>query len=193
MASNPPTLPPSGLSNAQAQARIDQIAVRVVNLPDGLKNNPSPVKIKGTVERQNQDGSVTVKTEKGDVSILLKDRGNLPAGIKIDIEIPAGRTPQQVNIRASSEQITEEATTPSLARVITSQQTQTLAQSSNPLESNQKLNSDTLSSVIASTQNQIVDDTKIAIPIASGPLQAGQMTRLLPIPPEACPRMLKNY
>lgn len=187
MASNPPTLPPSALSNAQANARIDQIAVRIVNLPDGLRNNASSVKIKGSVEGQNQDGSLSIKTDKGEVRILLKDRGNLPTGTKIDIEIPAGRSPQQANIRPSTEN-----TPPSLAQNVAdarqkpaSQQTQ--IQSSNPLENNIKLNSDTLGSVITSTQNQVIDDAPIPIPIAGGALQAGQMARLLPIPPGSLP------
>lgn len=176
-----------------AQARIDQIAVRLVNLPEGLRNNSSPVKISGTVDRQNPDGSVDIKTDKGTVSILLRDRGSLPQGSKIDIEIPAGKSPQQASIRQSDQAHAQQIIQQDKATLA-----QTLAQSSNStqptnqLESKPKLNNDTLGSVITSTQNQITEEIPIAIPIAGGALQAGQMARLLPVPPGSLPPAILN-
>lgn len=177
MSSGSTTLPPSALANAQAQARIDQIAVRILNLPDGLQNNPTPVKVSGTVAGQNQDGSVNIKTDQGEIRILLRDRGSLPQGSKIDIEIPAGRNPQQANIRQSAPEVNTEP--PSLARSIASQNQSPSAP--NPLTQNIKLNTETLSTVITSSQIPVAEDA--VIPIAGGTLQVGQTTRLIPVPP----------
>jgi hypothetical protein len=187
MSSGSPTLPPSALSNAQARARIDQIAVRIINLPDGLRSNASPVKISGTVSGQNPDGSMTVRTDKGDISILLRDKGALPTGTKIDIDIPAGRNPQQASIKSSDQQSgTPVSDKPNLAQSLYS----TLE--SSPLEIKAKLNTETLGSVITSAQIPIDGDAPIAIPIAGGALQAGQLIRLLPVPPHSLPADILN-
>lgn len=191
MSSGSTHLPPAALSNAQSKAKIDQIAVRIISLPEGLRNNSGPVRISGTVTGQNQDGSVTIKTDRGDVSILLRDRGNIPQGKRIEIEIPAGRSPQQASIRESDAK-PETSPPPSLAQTLTSQNESATA--ANTLKQNQKPISDTLGSVIVTTQSETTETltSPPTIPIAGGPLTAGQTIRLIPIPPGALPQQILN-
>lgn len=215
MASNPPTLPPSALAGVSAQAKIDRVAVRLIFMPDGARNTSEPTKLSGIVSGQNPDGSLTVKTDKGDVRILLKDRGSLPQGMKIDIEIPAGRNPQQANIRTSEppstppsspqntqSNNTQQQSAPTLAEALADQhptntQQPTQAQNSGsskapypttqtPLPLPTKLQPETLENIITS-QGNVTNDKAVPIPFAAGTLQAGQLIRLLPIPPNSLP------
>lgn len=211
MASQPPTLPAAALAGASAKAKIDQIAVRLIFVPDGTRDTSQPSKLSGVVAGQNPDSSLTIKTDKGDIQILLKDRGSLPQGLKIDIEIPAGRNPQQANIKASEPAQTQPSAPPpqpppTLAQAVEGQPTQTpppvqinpetgkpyipqqTAASPPPLPLPTKLQPDLLRDVIASAELKVTIDKSLPLPIAGGALQAGQMIRLTPIPPNSLPQ-----
>lgn len=208
MASQPPTLPAAALAGASAKAKIDQIAVRLIFVPDGTRDTSQPSKLSGIVAGQNADGSLTIKTDKGDIQILLKDRGSLPQGLKIDIEIPAGRNPQQANIKASDPAPPLPSATqppPTLAQAVEGQPTQTTPVQTNPetgkpyippqttaspppLPLPVKLQPDMLRDVIASAELKVTIDKSLPLPIAGGTLQAGQMIRLTPIPPNNLPQ-----
>lgn len=221
MASQPPTLPTAALAGASAKARIDQIAVRLILVPDGARDASQPTKLSGTVAGQNPDGSLNIKTDKGDVRILLKDKGSLPQGFKIDIEIPAGRNPQQANIRASEPtpapvQPSQPQPAPTLAQTIAEQPTAPVkinpetgkpyvapqtpvatdpridpkapTNTAAPLPLPTKLQPETLQGVISSAELKAIVDKSLPLPIAGGPLQAGQMIRLLPVPPNSLPQ-----
>jgi len=208
MASQPPTLPAAALAGASAKAKIDQIAVRLVFVLDGTRDTSQPSKLSGIVAGQNADGSLTIKTDKGDIQILLKDRGSLPQGLKIDIEIPAGRNPQQANIKASDPAPPPPSATqppPTLAQAVEGQPTQTTPVQTNPetgkpyippqttaspppLPLPVKLQPDMLRDVIASAELKVTIDKSLPLPIAGGTLQAGQMIRLTPIPPNNLPQ-----
>lgn len=182
MSGNLSGLPPSAIARLKAVADIQAIAVKLIQLPDGLKNNPSPIKVTGTVMGQSPDGSVQVSTDRGVINLMLKDRQGLPQGLKLDIDIPAGRNPQQASIRHAPEAAapTQPTNTPSLAA--------TLAQ--NPLAA-AALKLDRTSSLKAT---EIEDALRAASPkladmVASlkappVPLQTGQNVRLLPLPPQ---------
>lgn len=216
MASQPPTLPTAALAGASAKAKTDQIAVRLILVPNGARDTSQPTKLSGTVTGQNPDGSLNVKTNKGDVQILLKDRGSLPQGFKIEIEIPAGRNPQQANIRASEQapaQSPQPTSTPSLAQALADQQNtapikinpetgrpvitqqtpvtvepQAEGSITTPLPLPTKMQVDTLRDIISSAELKPIIDKSLPLPIAGGALQAGQMIRLLPIPPNSLPQ-----
>jgi hypothetical protein len=102
MSSNLTGLPPSVLAQLSARNVGQEIAVRLISLPDTLKSADAPTKIAGTVAGQLPNGSLQVQTERGIVTMLLKDRGSLPQGQQIEIEIPAGRNPQQASIRTAA-------------------------------------------------------------------------------------------
>lgn len=180
MSSQPPTLPPSMIAGASAQAKIDQIMVRIINLPENIKGGTTTTKISGTVSGQNSDGTLNIKTDRGELRILLNNKGNLPQGLKIDIEIPAGRNPQQASIRASDASPTPAP--PSLQQTIQQQPNNTPS----PIQQKpvQQIEPETLGKIITSSQTRAAPDiAPLPIPIAGGALQAGQMIRLLPIPP----------
>jgi len=186
MASQPPPLPPTSLVVASAKAKMDQIAVRIINMPDGLRSPAQPSKLSGTVSGQNNDGSLNIKTEGGEIRILLSDKGNLPQGLKIDIEIPAGRSPQQAFIKQNDilhlqQKPSVQPSQPSLITTIRGEQGQ-------PIPPPSKIQSETLSNVIASTQTINIDKTALPVPLASGTLQAGQLVRLNPVPPGSIPQ-----
>ena len=173
MSFQPPTLPPTMIAGASAQAKIDQIIVRVINLPENIRGGATPTKLSGTVTGQNTDGSLNIKTDRGELRILLNDRGNLPQGLKIEIEIPAGRNPQQASIR-TNDAPQPLPIPPTLQQAIQQQ----------PQKPQQQIDPETLGKIIVTTQSRAAADIAPApIPIAGGALQAGQMIRLLPIPP----------
>ncbi len=203
MASQPPIPPPTALAGASAKAKIDQIAVRLILVPDGARNASQPTKLSGTVAGQTPDGSLNITTDKGDIRILLKDRGSLPQGFKIEIEIPAGRNPQQANIRASESSPLSQPSqassspAPSLAQAVANQPSTSPVRGIKadaripqqaPLPPPVKLQPDTLRDVISSAELKITTDKSLPLPIAGGNLQAGQMVRLLPVPPNSMPQ-----
>ncbi len=217
MASQPPTLPAAALAGASAKARVDQVAVRLIFVPDAARDPSHPSKLSGTVTGQNPDGSLTIKTDKGDIQILLKDRGSLPQGLQIEIEIPAGRNPQQANIKASETapplpQPSSSQPPPSLGQVVVEQQTipvkinpdtgkpyiapQTPVSTEPKATANiptqlplpTKLLPETLRDVISSAELEVTIDKSLPLPIAGGSLQTGQMIRLTPVPPNGLPQ-----
>lgn len=99
--SNLTGLPPSPLTRAGMQTATQDIAVRIVQLPGALQNNTTPQKVLAQVIGQNPDGAIKLQTDQGTVAIILKDRASLPVGMKIEIDIPAGKNPSQATIRSA--------------------------------------------------------------------------------------------
>ena len=63
MSSDLSGLPPSFVARASAMAQIQDVAVKLVGLPEGLQNNSAPVKLQGTVAGQAPDGSLRLETK----------------------------------------------------------------------------------------------------------------------------------
>lgn len=71
----------------------------IEKLPLELSDVKTPVKIKGLVIRQNPDGSVRVRTNKGDIDIRPDPKQlSLRPGDEVEIDIPAGKPPQTVRV-----------------------------------------------------------------------------------------------
>lgn len=214
MASHPPTLPPAAFGNLSAKAKMDHIAVRLIFVPDLAKNTTQyPVKVSGTVSGANPDGSMTVKTDHGEIRILLKDRASLPTGLQIDLEIPPGRTPQQAYIKPNSPSVghlpdTKPAETsetvvlqslqnklpPDTARAnelvkITADK----LKADIPLPLSTKLQTETLRDVISSIGAPLPAQKSSPLSIAGGMLQAGQMIRLHPLAPNSLPIQISGH
>lgn len=126
MSSGPthPPIPPSvsAISGASAQAKIDQISVRIIAIPDAMRNRPSgsgTLRVDGVVNGQNPDGSVSVKTDQGVVILALKDKGTLPQGLHITVDIPAGRSAQQAMITVTNAQTNSPTNSPTSSPPIT--------------------------------------------------------------------------
>lgn len=184
--SNLSGLPPAYAARAM-QAATQDVVVRIVQLPETLENNPSPVKLTGTVMGQNTDGSVKLQTDQGIISMMLKDKGKLPEGLKLEIDIPAGRPPQQANIRSApiETQVTTQSQQPSMVRAAL-HQSQT-APVTNPLQAsaaaaelkidrNAPIRPDELQDILASVKAELPQGTK---PTS---LNVGETIRLTSMP-----------
>lgn len=90
---------PSGArpSHVLSHAQGDQSA-RVVDISDALARNPRAQRVEAEVVRQNQDGSVRLRTPQGDVDVQVRGRQPQPGQI-LEVDIPAGNPPRQVVIR----------------------------------------------------------------------------------------------
>lgn len=228
MSSGPthPPIPPSvsAVSGASAQAKIDQISVRIIAIPDAMRNRPSgsgTLRVDGVVNGQNPDGSVSVKTDQGVVILALKDKGTLPQGLRITVDIPAGRSAQQAMIT-----VTNAPTNPPTSSPPTTTPTPTVTANPPPPESlplpapvppsvsspnpplppplppSLPIESETLGSVLTAAQQAPESATPVPISVATGPLRPDQFVRLAPlhlqsvmpsVPPDpALPKSLLN-
>ena len=173
--SNLSGLPPSALGRVAAQTVALEIAVRVVNLPNDLKNNAAPVKVQGVVTGQNSDGSIQVQTDRGTIAVMLRDRQSLPTGQRLELELPAGRSPQQATLRPAPT---------STAPLPTSPPAPTLAghlAAALKLDRATPIKATEIDEALKAAATKLAD--LVAIKLPSAALQAGQNLRLIPIPP----------
>lgn len=91
----PPGATPPNPQNGQV--------VKIVSLPDGLKDNARGIRIEGEVVQQNKDGSTRIATAKGDIDINIRGK-QLPPGTKVEVDIPAGSPPRNVTVRPAPAQ-----------------------------------------------------------------------------------------
>jgi len=98
----PPAKPQPTAQPSVLLARGD-VQGRIINATGDLRNVPRPTRVEGTVLGQNNDGSVRVRTESGDVDIILRTRDIPPEGQKVQVDVPAGRPPRQAVIRPAPE------------------------------------------------------------------------------------------
>lgn len=105
MSSGPVKIPPQQIPGPAAPAKPSP-NVLITKLPAELSELKKHIEIKGEVIRTNHDGTVRIRTEKGDIDVRLESRDTrLRPGERVDIEIPPGRPPQTARV-------TEETQTP---------------------------------------------------------------------------------
>ncbi|OIN87297.1 MAG: hypothetical protein AUJ12_02745 [Alphaproteobacteria bacterium CG1_02_46_17] len=190
MSSNAPFLPP--LQAAQsAKAAIQAVAVRLINTPQPLQNNQVPVRLSGEVKGQTANGTTLVETKQGLVEIALKDKGSLPSGSRIEIDIPAGRNPQQAHIRPAPDTQTQQPVAPPPAPTLSEEVA--LTTRATTLERQQNLDNRTFDAVLQ-TKQTISAESQISnlIQVAKGDLLAGQYVRLIPIPPASAAALAQD-
>lgn len=173
-------LPPATMARLTSQAAVQDIAVRVMNLPDNLRSNPAPVRLQGTVTGQNADGSVQVQTDRGMVSLMLRDRQGLPQGQRIEIDIPAGRPPQQAAIRPAPAQSAPPTTSPSLASTLAQNPLTAAAASALKLDRSASIKATEIENALTAAATKLSD--LAGLKTVAAPLQAGQSLRLIPLP-----------
>lgn len=178
MSSDLSGLPPSFVARASAMAQIQDVAVKLVNLPEGLQNNSAPVKLQGTVAGQAPDGSLRLETERGPLTIFLKDRAALPQGLTLEIEIPAGRAPQTALIRPTLPPATPSA--PSLSNQLSAPPE--LLSSPVRLDRGIPLSAPALEDLLSAKSSLYSKASIAALP--SSDAQLAQFLRLLPLPPK---------
>ncbi len=79
----------SGASAAQINARTQQVAVRLLNVPEPLQNNSQAVRVEGEIISSGPERTLVVRTEHGEVSVQTKGSVRLREGQKIQIDVPA--------------------------------------------------------------------------------------------------------
>lgn len=97
-------LPPSSgtpLPPLPPQAARGEYAVRIESIEASLRNITQPVHLEGRVIAHNEDGTVRIRTEKGDIDIRLPPAraAALKDGQSVEIDIPPGNPPRQAILR----------------------------------------------------------------------------------------------
>lgn len=175
--SGPP--PSASQIHAKAMTAMQDITIRLLKLPDILQTNAKPVKLTGTVIGQNPDGSVQLSTDRGVITMMMKDKGSLQPGQKFEIEIPAGRPPQQAALRTPPAQTTQphpSAPLPPHSDQPGQPPLITVYPPSVKLERPPSLKQDDLAEALAAA----LPENGLRPPAA--PLAAGQILRLTPLP-----------
>ncbi len=84
----------------ETKARDEPRYVRLIKIPDDLKEVRTATKLRGVVVRQNRDGSVTIKTPRGEVDVKPpQDQPPPQRGENVEIEIKPGRPPAEATIQ----------------------------------------------------------------------------------------------
>lgn len=77
---------------------------RLVRVPKDLREVRKAIKLRGEVVRENRDGSVRVRTPRGDIDIRTPpDQPPPKSGQKIEIEIQPGRPPERAVVRPANQ------------------------------------------------------------------------------------------
>ncbi len=105
MTTGPTKIPPQQVpgqppASSTAPAKPpSQPNVLLTKLPVELADTKRTVEIKGQVIRDNRDGTLQIRTEKGDIEVSVNARElNIREGDRVEIEIPPGRPPQTARI-----------------------------------------------------------------------------------------------
>lgn len=93
-----------GQAAAQQNLGRGGTALQILRLPDTLNNNPQAVRLPGQITQVNANGSIRIATPEGNIDAQVRNTNSLQTGQQIDVEIPAGRPPQQATLRPSSVQ-----------------------------------------------------------------------------------------
>jgi hypothetical protein len=104
MTSGPTKIPPQQLPGQPAPAKPPgEPNVLLEKLPAELSDVKKAIEIKGRVIQENRDGSLDIRTEKGDVRAKPERGLNVRTGDDVEIEIPPGRPPQNARVTAETE------------------------------------------------------------------------------------------
>lgn len=181
MTSDMTGLPPSTIARLSARAVVQDIAVRVVSLPPELNRTPAPLKLQGTVSGQGPDGSVQIETDRGVVSLMLRDRQGLPPGQQVEIDLPAGSPAQQASLRPAPPRQQTQATPPPPPSLNGQLSTVSAEEKSLRLDRAASVRATEIEQALKEAAPRIAD--LLAAKNPGAPLQAGQLVRLIPLPP----------
>lgn len=174
-------LPPSiAITRAAIKAAIQDIGVRLIALPDELANNPSPIKLDAVVLGTTPDGMTKLQTERGIITMLMKDKASLPQGQKIEIDIPAGRPPAQAAIRSAPVEASQPPPTAPVSPLQSELTEPQLQIHDVRLPRDPPFKSGDVVSALEGLP--AVPETR-----STSPLQVGQTIRLIPLSPQASP------
>lgn len=93
-----PTRPPITDPASIVSAKLE-IKGQILALSAKLSQLSAPLSIEGKIEQVQKDGTVTVRTEQGDITFKTRDRVMPAQGQTVEVNLPAGSPPKQINIR----------------------------------------------------------------------------------------------
>lgn len=206
-----PTQPPGPRPHVLSGV-ADQSA-RIVRLPDALSAVARAQRLEGQVIQQNPDGSTRVRTEQGDLDIIV--RGRQPQqGQQIQVDVPSGRPPRQVVIRQAPQQPSQTSSPPqaddpviqtritaqtvraeqAVQRVEAQQQstaTRTAQPAAQPAAANTSGRADAPTPQ-TSTPRPLPAQAPAQIPQQPTPLPAGTTVRFLPVTPAQAQQIVQQ-
>ncbi len=99
---------PRGPEQASRQTRGPEPNARIQNLPNNLREIRQQTRLSGEVVQQNRDGSIRIRTERGNIDVQIRARETPPArGQTVEIQIPPGRPPTQLRVDVTPPQATQ--------------------------------------------------------------------------------------
>lgn len=90
-----------GTNAALLGAKAQQVAVRLLNVPDGLQSNRQTLRIEGTITGQGANKTFLVLTAYGELTVQAKGGMRAREGQHIQIDVPPGSTPKDSVLRPS--------------------------------------------------------------------------------------------
>ncbi|PCI56030.1 MAG: hypothetical protein COB36_04350 [Alphaproteobacteria bacterium] len=81
--------------------------LKIVKVPKSLERNDRPQKLRGEVTQKGNDGTIHIRTDKGDITVKAEQRVAIEKGDIVEIKIDKGNPPQTANIRPAPKQVSQ--------------------------------------------------------------------------------------
>ena len=91
---------------------------KLVEIPKALENMERSQNLRGTVTRRDNDGTITIKTDKGEVKAKLEQNITVQKGDNIAININKGNPPQSANIKLAPKITGQQIQSPNLTQAL---------------------------------------------------------------------------
>lgn len=95
--SQPPALP--RIRESAAPPRQGEQRLAIIDISGDLREVRRPTRVSGDVAARHRDGSITIKTNAGDIRVKPRADKPLHDGQKVEVELSPGRPPRQAVIR----------------------------------------------------------------------------------------------
>ncbi|PCI99727.1 MAG: hypothetical protein COB14_05950 [Alphaproteobacteria bacterium] len=79
--------------------------LKIVKIPKSLERNDRPQKLRGEITQKDNDGTINIRTDKGNITVKADQRTDIKKGDIVEIKIDKGNPPQSINIRPAPKQI----------------------------------------------------------------------------------------
>lgn len=121
----PPTQKPQARVQVPGQREGPEPNARLTNVPDELRVVEQRLQIKGRVIRENADGTIRVRTDKGDIDLKVSAQTPRPQrGDDVEIEIQPGRPPKAARVTQEQAPVEQRHAPPPKAQAPQAQDTQ---------------------------------------------------------------------
>lgn len=87
-----------GITGQEVKASINQAAIRLLNLPDDLRNVSQATRVEGEVISKGPERTLFIRTDRGDIEVRANEARRFEIGQKVQLDIPAGKPPREALI-----------------------------------------------------------------------------------------------